>query len=268
MTTSITDDNRSIVMELLRRARLWVLTALLVSNGYSGDVTETPFSIQKGDWFIETDTIRWSRDRVSGKETTIVVYGETLIGYGLTEAIELQASFAPFVEEKVTGNSGTSQSNGGGDVTIRANIELVRRDDDLFGLSLLPFVRLPTGFGELQVDRIESGLAVPVAWSIAERWDISATGVLERFNASDGTGGAWVVSTSVSIDFGITESVGAYVEVSNVAEDSDLKSWGATAHFGAIVTINDHLDLTFGFNLGMTDPAFDQETFLRLSSLW
>jgi hypothetical protein len=127
---------------------------------------------------------------------------------------------------------------------------------------------LPTGFGELQVDRIEGGLAVPIALTVAEGIDVSITTLIERQSGSDATGSVWAFSNAISLDFAVTETAGAYVEITNVGEKSDLTTWGTMAHFGAVYTVNEHVDLTLGYNLGLTDPALDREAFLRISALW
>jgi hypothetical protein len=93
-------------------------------------------------------------------------------------------------------------------------------------------------------------------------------GVFEYIDAGAGSNHDWSVSTTVSLDFSMTETVGAYVELTNVAESSDLNRWGATSNFGVFVALNPTMDLTAGLNLGLTEPAYDQEFFLRLTTLW
>lgn len=240
----------------------------IVTRLNAGDVTETPFPIDKGSLFVETDFIRSSMDTSNDVRTTTTIFGETLIGYGLTPRIELQTALVPYAHETVRFENMETTSTGGGNVALRANINLLRTEKDTFGLSILPFTHLPVGYGHFQVDQIHGGVAIPVAWTIAKGWSVSAMGVFEHIDAGVGSNHDWAVSTTISLDFSVTETVGAYVELTNLGESSDLKRWGTTSNFGVLISLNRTMDFTAGLNLGLTEPAYDQEFFLRLTTLW
>lgn len=242
--------------------------ALVAAKVDAGDVTESPFPIDKGVLFVETDIVRSSRDGNDDVHTTTTVYGETLIGYGVSHRVELQANLVPYARESVRSGSTNTTSTGGGNLALRANIGLLRTDGDTFGLSILPFTHLPVGYGHFHVDQFHGGIAVPVSWAIAKSWSLSATGLVEHIEAEAGSNHDWSVSTTVSLDFSVTKDLGAYLELTNVAESSDLDRWGSTANFGIVITLNDTVNFTAGLNLGLTEPAYDEEFFLRLSTLW
>lgn len=88
------------------------------------DSTESPQTVDKGYFQVETSIADYSTNKADQTTTTSMGLFETNLKYGMTDSIDVHLVIQPYIEEetKVSGNKSSISSHG--DVEIRSKINL------------------------------------------------------------------------------------------------------------------------------------------------
>lgn len=212
------------------------------------DATESPITVDKGHWQIETSVVDYTKDYQFQAWT----WGETNLKYGLTDNMDLQFIFAPYTEE----NSAGDLTDGFGDVAFRLKYNLWGNDGGKTALALFPYVKVPTG-AELSNDKWEGGLIVPFSYEINDKWGFGCQ--LEWEYAYDDEGDDYdssLLHTAV-VGYSINDKWGVYGEYLGIFGHQ----YQAHASGGLTYAVTDLFQLDIGAVAGLNDAATDFNTF-------
>lgn len=211
------------------------------------DATESPVTVDRGHWQVETSVVDYAKD--FGYEAW--TWGETNLKYGVTDSMDIQFVFAPYIEERTDGET----LDGASDLTIRLKMNLWGNDGGKSAFALFPYVKVPTGT-ELSNDEWEGGLILPYAYEINEKLGFGAQA--EFGYEWDGSDHDVVFSHTAVLGYALTDKIGVYGEYLGVAGRGDYEAY---ASGGITYAVSPLFQLDAGAIIGMNDAAQDANVF-------
>jgi hypothetical protein len=120
------------------------------------DTTESPYTVDAGHVQIESSFVDYTRDGGGDFEGWSVL--PTNLKIGLTNNMDLQLAFEPYVREEFEGED----VDGFGATQLRLKINLWGNDGGDTAFAIMPFVQFPTSDDDFGVtDHIEGGVIFP-----------------------------------------------------------------------------------------------------------
>ena len=213
------------------------------------DTTESAFSVPRGMWQFEMETVSVSRDAGSQSED----WGSINIKYGITDSVDLQVVTPAWH----TGNG----LDGWTDTEIRLKCNLSGQTDSASAaIAVMPYVKLPTASCGLGNDNVEGGLIVPITFTNIPFACMVQADVI-RSEADTGYTGAFTFTATTGFD--LTPRLSAFVE--GVAT---LPLEGAAETYfngGLVYELNPNWFLDAGVNIGLNREANDLRFFTGTS---
>lgn len=222
------------------------------------DATESPITVDSGHWQVESSFVAWSRDRVDGVSLESLVIGETNLKYGLTDQVDLQFVYSPYVRDSIKVGGQETVTEGHSDLEVRAKINLWGNDGGDTAMALMPYVRIPTK-SDTSGRHWEGGLIAPFAMGLTDRIGLGLQGEVAQIYEN---GSFLEFSHTAVLGFDLTEKFGAYVEYLGVWADEGYESYGSG---GLTYDLQDYLRLDVGAMVGLNDLAEDLSLFTGMS---
>ena len=228
------------------------------------DTTESPYTVDAGHFQVEFEPLSWTRDREDGV-TTITHSPSVNLKAGLLTWMDLQAVIGwSRITEDSTGADITTR--GIDDLTLRLKMNLWGNDEGDTAGALMPFVTLPTHDEDFGTEReVTGGLIVPVSFTLPSDWSAAVMIELdlERNAANDGYTAVMVQTVTAAHD--ITDSVGGFVELVNIAPTEAEAVAEAYADAGITWGATPNLQFDTGLNIGLTQASDDLRLFAGVS---
>ncbi len=130
------------------------------------DATESPQTVDKGYFQIESSLLGYASDNTDGVKTSSWSALETNIKYGLTDDIDLHVVLMPYIDETVKAKGNESNISSSGDIEIRSKINLWGNDSGESAMALLPYLKVPNG--NLSNDELEAGLIMTYGTTLSD----------------------------------------------------------------------------------------------------
>ncbi|MBL6765492.1 MAG: transporter [Verrucomicrobiae bacterium] len=225
------------------------------------DATESPVTVDRGRFQLESSFVTFTRDDRDGTRTESLGIMESNIKIGLRDDTDLQLIVTPYQKEtSKTGGVETSAADIS-DLTLRLKHNLWGNDDGATAFGLLPFVKIPSG-SAISNGEWEGGLALPFSWRAGERWGLGAQAQVDRV-VDEGDGGKdWAFSHTLVLGIDLTSRVGVYLEYLGVAGDHPYNSFFSG---GLTYALREHLQLDAGTLIGLNAEAEDLTVFTGFS---
>jgi hypothetical protein len=225
------------------------------------DATESPVTVDRGHFQLESSFFSFSRDDSAGVRTETWGVAESNIKYGISDQIDLQLVFTPYVKETVTMGGGKTSVEDFSDLTLRLKYNLWGNDDGSTAFGLMPVVKIPTQTS-VSNGRWEGGLIAPFSWRAGDRWGVGAQGQIDR--VYDETNGEmdWEFSHTVVVGFDLTDRFGLYLEYLGVAGDRPYDSFFSG---GVTFGLSEMVQLDAGTLIGLNQAAEDVTVFSGIS---
>ena len=205
------------------------------------------------------------RDRQSGVTSDSAAYGDLELRAGLTDRLEFQAAWSPFlsVHQKAAGVS--TRETGVGDLTLALRASLKNPDGQGLSIALQPFLSAPTATHGFGAGGWEGGLIAPMSLPLTPDLTLALSPELDvvRDGAGSGTHLAWTAAAGISHGFG---PVQLGVELWTTRDDDPA---GATTQASfdltAAWTPSDNIQLDAGLNAGLNHDTPDIEFYAGLA---
>ncbi len=201
------------------------------------------------------------RDRQSGVTTDRAAYGDLGLRAGLTDRLEVQAAWSPFLTTHGKASGASTRENGAGDLTLAFRTSLKNPDGQGLSIALQPFVSAPTATHGFGAGGWEGGLIAPMSLPLAPDLALAFSPEVDvvRDGAGRGTHLAWTAAAGVSHGFG---PVQLGVELWASRDDDPA---GATTQVSfdltAAWTPTDNIQLDAGVNAGLNHDTPDIELY-------
>jgi hypothetical protein len=235
------------------------------------DKTESPFTVDAGQFQVEADILNYSYDRYNSthRDTRVeaVSIAPVNLKLGLANNVDLQLILQTYNSVRTHDVlRGSMQKNRGfGDIQTRLKVNLFGNDGGAMALGVIPYLKLPSSQDELGNDALEGGVIVPFAAELACGWSV---GLMTEFDClKDAVGGGYHVGYVNSITFGhgLIGRLAGYVELFSALSAESGASWIGTFDLGLTYGLTDDIQLDAGVNLGITRSADDINPFIGIS---
>jgi len=223
------------------------------------DSTESPVTVDKGMWQIETSVLGVAKDNNGTERYEIWTWAETNLKYGITDNMDFQFIFAPYVYERRTTGGVLSETEDASDITLRLKWNLWGNDGGKTALALFPYVKVPTKTKHSN-GAWEGGLIIPFSVELNDKWGLGLQ--VEFASVRDDADGDYdldFLHTAV-LGYSVSEKVGVYVEYLGIA-NSDSNPYQAYASGGVTYAITDTFQWDVGAVYGINDSAEDLNVF-------
>ena len=225
------------------------------------DATESPVTVDKGHFQLESSFFSFSRDDSGGIRTETWGIGESNIKYGLTDAMDLQLIFTPYVRETVSGGGRKTRVDDFSDLTIRLKQNVWGNDEGTTALGVMPVVKIPMQTA-VSNGRWEGGVVVPFSWRAGERWGFGSQVEVDRV-FDDGEGDMeWEISHTAVVGVDVTDRFGIYLEYLGVGGDDQYNSFFSG---GMTFGLSRFVQLDAGTLIGLNEEAEDVTLFTGIS---
>jgi hypothetical protein len=218
--------------------------------------TESPISVPKGYFQVETELAAYAHDRADGVRASETRALATDFRYGIADGADVEMIVSPYIRNRVRDAGGVDTQSGIGDVTLRARRTFTGEDGDGPAFALIGLVTLPTARDGLGADKVEGGLIATGVSQLSDKSSLTLT--LGAATIHDGVYQGDVYA-GANVSFALTDKAGLYVELfGDKAARSEL---AATFDLGGTYLVGAATQLDAGVNLGLNDSADDFEVF-------
>ncbi|WP_178861756.1 transporter [Thiomicrorhabdus cannonii] len=224
------------------------------------DATESPQTVDKGHWQVETTLVGFAQDRASGETVRSYEAFSTNLKYGVTDSVDLHLVVSPYVYEEVSALGVTHSRSSHGDFELRSKINLWGNAGGENALALLPYVKIPSG--ALSNDKTEGGIIVTYAS------DLGGFGVGLQAQADylydeskDEMG--WSGSHTAVLGFDVGSQVGGYVEY--IGERDLAAEYVPYASFGLTYQPDANRQWDVGSKVALDKQGQDFEVFFGVT---
>lgn len=213
------------------------------------DTTESAYTVPRGMWQFEMETVSISRDAGVQSEDR----GSINIKYGLTESMDLQLVTPAWHSEP--------HLNGWFDTELRLKCSLCGQDDAApVAVALMPYIKLPTASHGLGNNNVEGGLIVPIAFKDTPFACMVQADII-RDEDDDGFTGAFTFTATAGTE--LAAGLSAFIEgVATLPLEGDAETY---LNGGFVYEINSNWFLDAGANVGLNDAAADTRFFSGMS---
>ena len=175
--------------------------------------------VDAGHLQVETAAVDFTHFTTASDVTDTVAVGNTTLRYGVTQHLEVLASWTPYLHQRTRAfGAGIDRTDGVGDVTLGLKQSLLNPEGKKFSLALQPFVVVPTAKAALGVGSPIEGLIVPVTWALPADFALGLSPEIDRVanGSSRGHHASYTMIGGISRQFG---AVNAGVELAGTHDD-------------------------------------------------
>jgi hypothetical protein len=219
------------------------------------DTTESPFTVKRGHWQFEWETLSVSFDGGQQSED----WGSVNIKYGLSLHTDIQ-----FVTPAWHAGDG---EDGWTDMELRFKWNLTGREtfdgeqsNHPIAVALMPYLKLPTASHDLGNGHLEGGLIIPFAFT---KTPLSCMVQADLIRNEADTGYTGAFTFSATYGFELSEQLSAFTEVvATLPLDGAAETY---LNGGLVYAISPDWCLDAGLNVGLNGEATDLRLFTGMS---
>ena len=157
---------------------------------------------------------RLTRDAQGGARSDAILFGDTLLKYGVGHETEVRIGFTPYVRDRVRTVPGSVVvADGFGDIRVSARHRLINGGTDGASLAVIPFATLPVGSREVSAGTWSAGAIVPVDIPVPGGWALNFTPTVAASADSDGDGRHLLYSGVIAATHSLGGNFGGTVEL-------------------------------------------------------
>lgn len=222
-------------------------------------------TVPHGRWQVEADLVNFTRTDVGGTRTDVTLFAATTVKYGLDDRSDIEVIWAPVVEIE-TRTAGISDTlRGGGDLYLRYKRRL-SRDGAPVGVSVVPFVKVPTARRGIGNREVEGGVALPVSLAGPGGSTVTFGPEVDLLLDADGRGHHAQVVNLVNLSRPLTAHLTVIGEVwSAVNLDPAGRTEQASADVALAWSLGPNAQVDAGANFGLTRDTPDVQVYVGLS---
>ncbi|MBF4984658.1 transporter [Nonlabens mediterrranea] len=205
------------------------------------DATESPYTVGKGNFQIETGAL-FTDESFEDTDIKTSVYNTALLRYGLSNNFELRLGWDyQKVNSKFGGNE-IFDATGFNPLLVGAKIEITNEDGWIPQIGLIGHLRLPfTAVSEFKPEDTGMDFLFSFDHTLNDR-----AGLAYNLGARIGDDRSLEYIYSLAYGYSITEKIGAYAEVYGFFPESDQAGHLWDAGMTYLVNNNLQLDATIG----------------------
>ncbi len=223
-------------------------------------------TIAPGRISVETSLADWTRDDRLGSREDSILFGDTLVRVGLSDAIEARIGWTPFGHDRMRDSTGIDSVNGIGDVSLGMKANLHNPDGAGLSVSVLPFVTLPVGRSSIGTGDWGAGFLVPVTYELSDSVSLDLTPEIDAAVDQDGNGRHLAYSSTAGLSFKLDKAVTLTGEMQALRDDDPQEhATQAVAALSLAWMANDDLQFDILGAAGLTANTPDARVYAGIS---
>ncbi len=231
-----------------------------------GQATESPATVARGAWLLESDLLSVAHERCSTDDGSYlsrsVLWGNVLLSTGVSDRVDVQAGFDGWLDDSPGG--GEPSRHGHGDGVLRMKWTFAGKDGEGFAAALLPQLRLPISSSGMGAHRLEPGLFVPLSLPLGEKWFWGGMIGLDSTRADNGDWNFYWQGSSY-LCCTLSKALSAYAELTGSGPFTAPRVPAWQAGLGLAWQLNQRLLCEAALYRGINTGALDWNPVLRLS---
>lgn len=214
---------------------------------------------------IETGLADWIHDDSVGVTTDSLAIGATAFKYGLTDRWHVEVDIAPYQWQRVRGGGPEQSVSGFGDLVVRSKYRLTSGDG--VQVALFPFVKIPTANRQIGNGQWESGLALPIDYSIPNSpLGLTVGPEMDWLADDDGHGHHWSMVQVIGFGWQASDKLNLSGELWGQWNwDPSGTTHQATADAAAAYLLNNNVQIDVGANFGLNRATPDLELYTGIA---
>jgi hypothetical protein len=241
---------------------------LMICADRPGKATAT-CTVPAGHWQIETGLADWSLQNSDGERDTSLAIGETTIKLGLTDASNIEVDVTPWQRATSRADGVHDRASGFGDIDVLYKRRLTAADAPL-QVSALPFVKIPTARRSLGNGEWESGVLLPIGYTIPKtQLSLALTPEIDWAADADGHGHHAALTQVASLGWQATSKLNLSTELWG---QWDWDPTGTVRQYSADTSLaylaGKRVQLDAGANFGLNRNTPDVELYAGFAELF
>jgi hypothetical protein len=208
---------------------------------------------------VELSFVEYVHDReAGGDESDDLAILPANVKLGLTDSVDVQFVFEPYVHQRVRAGGDVNEAEGFGATQVRLKMNVFGNDGADVALGVMPFVQFATTDDDLgATDHVEGGLIVPMAVSLPRDWSLGLMGELDflRDDADEGYGYSFL--HTATLGHPVAGGLSGYVEYVGFANHDLGAGYVALAGTGVTYGLGGDAQLDAAVYAGISDAAPD-----------
>jgi len=204
--------------------------------------SDSPYTVPQDLVQIETDLVNYTH---TGQVLQAL---DPMIIYGVSHVVDAEISFGGFLTQR----TGGARSEGFGDVTVRAKLNLLGDDGGALTIAISPYVKIPTASPPIGNGQVEGGVNMPFLFALP--YGIGLTVDPEAAVLKSALTNAKQVSFTGVINIGrnVVGNLSAFVELYGQAyTDHATSGPNLTFDYGLAYLLTKTIQLDIGANVGL-----------------
>jgi hypothetical protein len=255
---------------LLSAAALTIATPALADDPICTDrpaKANATCTVPAGHWQIETDLWNYTRNTDAGVRTTTTYITSPTLKYGLTDKLDIQAAWTPYVIGKTHDltTGATDKTTGSGDLYLKLKAQAW--SSDAISVSLIPFVKAPTAAHDLGNDKWEGGLAIASSFVLPAGFSMAWGPEIDWLADADGSGRHAAYVSVINISHPVGDKLVLAGELwSQINDDPIGKITQSSADIAAAYQVTPTLQFDAGANFGLNRQTPDTQIYVGVST--
>jgi hypothetical protein len=226
----------------------------------------SPCSLDAGHYMLELNGYDQTFQRRGGTVNDTLLLLNPTLKYGLTDTLDIEASFAPLQSQRIKTAAGDITTGGHGDLYLRTKWMFTGDGEAGFTAVAEPFVKLATATRGLGNGALEGGVMLPFGYDWGNGWQLSTTPEVDGLLDASGHGrhAQLVDAIELNRDLPGGFTLGAEVWTSqNFDPAGTLSQYSVDFDLAWLTGENTQLD--GGLNIGLNRVTPDLEIYFGVS---
>ena len=227
-------------------------------------------TVDAGHWQIEADVANVTIDHSGGLDTTTTLGPNPTIKLGLTNTIDVELNFAPYVEVTTKDRSTgvTTHASGVSDLYAKLKINLIGDDGGDLAVAIEPYVKAPTAPASIGNRAVEAGIVAPITINLPASWSLTVDPEVDLLKNAGDNGRHLNASGLLSFSHPASKTLTYSVELwSDVNDDPQKTVTQVSADVGLawIPASLPNMQLDGGVNVGLNSVTPAAQVYIGIS---
>lgn len=218
----------------------------------------------------ETGLADWTLDRQAGEREDTVLFGDTLIRYGIGGKTELRLGWTPYgIDRDRDADGMVERTHRVGDASVGVKSSIIeRKGDNGLALSGIATASLPVGRRPIGAGDWGATFQLPATYRTSKAVSFQLTPIVSAAVNDSGHGRHLLYGSAVELEYALSEAVKADVSAQVTRDDDPDPMVRGTPALGSVAVSwqpgnNTQLDL--GTIFGLNRAAYDVAVFAGVS---
>ena len=163
--------------------------------------------VDAGTLQIETSLVDWSRSDAGATREDDLLFGDTLVKYGIGDDIELHAAFTAYEHDRSRAPGAIDIASGVGDIALGGRWRAIDGGDKGVSVALQPMLTLPVGSKAVSQGTWSFEMIAPVDVPLSSAWSLNLSPTIAAAADQDGDGRHLAYGGSAGLSYQLTRQV-------------------------------------------------------------